>query len=129
MRKELIPGELIIAVDFDGTITDNPDITDKELHLRDNCTEVLARLKDDGVRLVLWTCRTGHHLEQAKEFLVENNLLGVFEAVNDHIPEIYEKYEETSRKVGADIYIDDKGFGCKLDTLWKDLEKYVYGEE
>lgn len=128
LKKSLIEGELIIAIDFDGTITNNPDIIEGDLQIREDCARVLNKLHEDGVRLILWTCRTGHWLTQAKEFLVKENLIGVFEVINDHISEVYDKYSETSRKVGADIYFDDKGFGCNPDTMWQDLENYVYGE-
>lgn len=129
MTKPLIQHELIIAIDFDGTITTNPDISDEELTLRPDCRRVLERLFDTGVKLVLWICRTEKYLTDAKTFLFGQGLLGLFTTINDHIPEVHKKYKVTARKVGADIYLDDKNFGCNPETLWIDLEKHIYGEE
>jgi len=129
LTKALIEGEIIIAIDFDGTITTNPDISESELILRPECKRVLNRMFDTGVKLILWTCRTGEHLTKAKAFLFGEGLYGVFTSINDHIPQVYTKYSDASRKVGADLYLDDKNFGCDVNTMWTELEKYIYGEE
>lgn len=130
MGKSLIEGELIIAVDFDGTITTNPDIDmEKELELQPECARVLRRMEDDGIKLILWTCRTGEALDQAETFLLQNNLYYVFDAINDQTDEVNEKYApNVARKVGADVYYDDKALlGAKVD--WLHFEKFIYGEE
>lgn len=123
--KALIEGELIIAVDFDGTITTEPDIG-KELVLRENCKEVLERLSDDGVQLILWTCRSGAHLAEAELFLGSVGLLGVFNTINKQLPQVVEKYPDEARKVGADVYFDDKN-AMGIEVNWNEFEKFIYG--
>lgn len=99
-------GHFIIAVDFDKTlITDNswPDVDGKpNVHL----IEYPNREKRRGSKIILWSCRAGETLEAAVKFCEENGL--TFDAINDNIPEIVEAYKSNSRKVSADIYLDDK---------------------
>ena len=94
----------IIAVDFDGTLCDGcwPDIGEPNLKL---IGELIYR-RSLGNKLILWSCRAGEQLKQAVEWCNSYGL--IFDAVNDNIPEIVEKYGSNSRKITADIYIDDK---------------------
>jgi hydroxymethylpyrimidine pyrophosphatase-like HAD family hydrolase len=95
-----------IAVDFDGTIVEHeyPEIGKEKLF----AFQTLKELNKMGVRLILWTFRTGKELEDAVEFCRMNGV--DFYAVNKNYPE--EIFDETvSRKIDADIYIDDKNIG------------------
>lgn len=94
----------IIAVDFDGTLCSDcyPDIGKPNLPL----IELLKALKREGCRIVLWTCRCGRELEQAVQWCEEFGL--EFDKVNRNTDEILEKYGSDSRKIYADVYIDDK---------------------
>lgn len=94
----------IIAVDFDGTLcTDRyPGIGMPNLGL----IRLLKELQKEGCLLVLWTCRCGRELEQAVLWCSEMGLH--FDKVNENTDEIIEKYGSDSRKIYADIYIDDK---------------------
>ncbi len=98
---------LKIAVDFDGTIVEHkyPEIGKEKLF----AFETLKALNKDGHQLILWTIRTGKELDEAVEYCRRNGV--EFYAVNKNYPE--EIYEEgvTSRKVLADIYIDDRNVG------------------
>lgn len=123
MSSTLIKDYVIIGVDFDGTITTERDMG-HELILRDNCKETLTWLKNRGVRLVLWTCRTGDALEEAMEFLKDHEMTELFVAVNDQIPEVVEKYSESARKLGADFYIDDKNIFCQ-EVDWYDIYAHL----
>lgn len=125
MTKALIDGELIIAVDFDGTITTEPDIG-KKLVLRENCKEVLQRMSEDGIKLILWTCRSGEHLAEAISFLDNSGLLELFDVVNKQLPQVVEKYPDEARKVGADVYFDDKN-AMGIEVNWDEFEKFIYG--
>ena len=94
----------IIAVDFDGTLcTDRyPEIGFPNLPL----IYLLKRLKQQEKKLILWTCRCGKELQAAMEWCKK---LGIeFDAVNENLPEIIEKYGTDARKIYADVYIDDK---------------------
>ena len=56
--------------------------------------------------MILWTCRNGIDLTKAIEFC--RNIGLVFDAINDNLPEIKVKYQNNSRKIFANIYIDDR---------------------
>ncbi|MDQ1332442.1 MAG: hypothetical protein QG576_476 [Bacteroidota bacterium] len=95
-----------IAVDFDGTIVDHqyPDIGKEKLF----AFQTLKELEKRGARLILWTFRTGKELDDAVEFCRKNGI--EFYAVNKNYPEeIFDN--NVSRKIDADIYIDDKNVG------------------
>ena len=95
-----------IAVNFDGTIVEHeyPLIGKEKLF----AFQTLKELNKMGARLILWTFRTGKELDEAVEFCRKNGV--EFYAVNKNYPE--EIYNETiSRKIDADIYIDDKNAG------------------
>lgn len=101
-----MPNSLTIAVDFDGTIVENrfPEIGKPMLF----AFESLKKLQAEGHRLILWTYRHGERLDEAVEFCKKNGL--EFYAVNKSYPE--EKFDETiSRKILADIFIDDRNLG------------------
>lgn len=106
----------IIAVDFDGTLCiDNyPDIGTPNIPL----IYLLKQLKQQGKKTILWTCRCGKELEKAKEWCKSLGL--EFDAVNENLPEIIEKYGSNSRKIFADVYIDDKScFPWITNTDWR----------
>jgi hydroxymethylpyrimidine pyrophosphatase-like HAD family hydrolase len=110
-----------IAVDFDGTIVEHeyPDIGKEKLF----AFQTLKEFNKLGARLILWTFRTGKELEDAVEFCKKNGI--EFYAVNKNYPEeIYD--ESVSRKIDADIFIDDKNVGGfpGWSTIWQILNPY-----
>ncbi|HOE39918.1 MAG TPA: hypothetical protein PLG05_10270 [Bacteroidales bacterium] len=95
-----------IAVDFDGTIVEHkyPDIG----NIIPGSFEVLRELQAQGHKLILWTVRDGIDLQDAVDFCLKNGV--IFWAINESIPnEEFNKY--ISRKIDADIYIDDRNIG------------------
>ena len=97
---------LIIAVDFDGTIVEDayPKIGKPNIF----AFETLKRLQEDGHRLILWTYRCGDKLDDAVAFCKENGIN--FYAVNKSFEE--EEYtNDISRKINADLFIDDRNVG------------------
>lgn len=96
----------IIALDFDGTLVEDkfPDIGEPNQALF-SCAKMW---QSKGAKLILWTCRDNERLRAAISFCYGQGL--VFDAVNENLPEIQEKYGGDTRKVFADIYIDDKAF-------------------
>ena len=84
------------AVDFDGTLCRNawPDIGEANTEL----IEQLILARSQGVAVVLWSCREG----EAAGFGL------YFDAVNKNVPERVALYGADSRKVSADVYIDDR---------------------
>lgn len=97
---------LIIAVDFDGTIVEDayPKIGKPKLF----AFETLKKLQEEGHRLILWTYRSGNKLDEAVSFCEANGI--VFYAVNSSFSgEEYSK--NISRKIHADLFIDDRNIG------------------
>ena len=95
-----------IAIDFDGTIVDHeyPGIGKEKLF----AFQTLKELEKLGARLILWTFRTGKELDDAVAYCRDNGI--EFYAINKNYPE--EIFDETiSRKIDADIYIDDRNIG------------------
>lgn len=97
----------IIAVDFDGTIVDDkyPGIGKPKLF----AFETLKKLQEDGYRLVLWTYRYGEKLHDAVAFCRENGI--EFYAVNSSFEGEEFDLETQSRKIHADLFIDDRNLG------------------
>lgn len=99
---------MTIAVDFDGTIVEHcyPKIG-KELPF---ATQTLRMLIEDRHKLILWSVREGKLLEEAVEWCRERGI--EFYAVNKDFPEEdLEKNQHFSRKLKADIWIDDRNIG------------------
>lgn len=99
---------MIIAVDFDGTIVDNkyPEIGDERIF----ATDTLKQLIDDHNQLILWTCREGKLLDDAVNWCKERGV--EFWAINKDYPEEdTEKNLHFSRKIKADLFIDDRMVG------------------
>lgn len=59
-----------------------------------------------GDTVILWTCREGRRLAEAVAFLRNNGLVPNF--VNANCPQGIRRMGHDSRKVYADVYIDDK---------------------
>ena len=113
---------LIIAVDFDGTIVEDayPKVGEPMIFAFDT----LKRLQSQGHRLILWTYRSGKKLDEAVAFCKENGL--EFYAVNKNFPE--ENYDEKySRKIHADLFIDDRNVGGFLG--WTAIYKLIFNHE
>lgn len=105
----------ILAVDFDGTLVNDefPEVGFAHYEIID----LLKRLHKKGVKIILWTCRTGQHLEDAISFC--NVVKLPLDAVNKNIPEVIAMYGEDTRKVFADLYLDDKAVPVPLDeSFW-----------
>lgn len=113
--------KLVIAIDFDGTIVE--DAYPKVGKPRIFAFETMKRLQKDGHRLILWTYRCGSKLEDAVEFCKENGI--TFYAVNQSFPE--EQFDNSvSRKIYADIYIDDRNIGGVLG--WGEVFQIITNE-
>lgn len=116
-----------IAVDFDGTIVEHqyPEIGKEMLF----AFQTLRELEKKGALLILWTFRTGKELREAVEYCRINGV--EFYAVNKNYPE--EVFEEAtvSRKINADIYIDDRNIGGfpGWSSIWQLLNPFELQEQ
>lgn len=100
----------IFAIDFDGTLCEHnfPNIGQPNLCLINNLIDY--KHKYPKTKYILWTCRRGIYLEEAKIFCEEHGLK--IDYYNENIPEIIKEMGGDSRKIFADLYIDDKGYFC-----------------
>lgn len=98
---------MVIAVDFDGTIVEHryPSIGE-EIPF---AVETLKLLQQDKHRLILWSVREDELLEEAVEWCKERGL--EFYAVNKDYPEESREDKGFSRKLKADLFIDDRNVG------------------
>ena len=113
--------KLIIAIDFDGTIVEDgyPGIGKPRIF----AFETLRKLQEDGHRLILWTYRSGSRLNEAVEFCKDNGI--EFYAVNKSFEE--EQFDDTkSRKIYADLFIDDRNIGGVLG--WGEIYQMITNE-
>lgn len=113
--------KLIIAIDFDGTIVEDgyPSIGKPRIF----AFETLRKLQEDGHRLILWTFRSGKTLDEAVAFCKENGI--EFYAVNKSYEE--EVLDDTkSRKIYADLFIDDRNIGGVLG--WGEVYQMITNE-
>ena len=97
---------LTLAIDFDGTIVEDayPKIGKPNAF----AFETLKKLQQNGHRLILWTYRHGKSLDEAVAFCKKNGL--EFYAVNCSFPnEVFDP--KKSRKINADLFIDDRNVG------------------
>ncbi len=96
-----------LAIDFDGTVVDDayPGIGKPKIF----AFETLRKLQSEGYRLILWTYRHGKTLDEAVEFCRKNGV--EFYAVNSSFEgEIFD-HSQASRKIDADLFIDDRNLG------------------
>lgn len=112
---------MTIAVDFDGTIVEHryPHIG-RELPF---AIETLKKIKEEGHKLILWSVREGDLLDEAINFCKERGL--EFYAVNrDYPEETAEANRHFSRKLKADLFIDDRNLGGLPD--WGTIYRMVH---
>lgn len=115
---------MIISVDFDGTIvTQNyPNVGELLPHAK----EVLREWHDKGYKIIINTCRIKSQLEDARAFLIEHNI--PFDAINENLPERIRYFNGDTRKISADVYIDDRGlFTKKID--WLEIKRLMEEKE
>ena len=108
---------MIIAVDFDGTLVDHryPEIGE----LKPGGVKALKAFHKAGHKIIIWTCRQGAHERDVRQFLLENRI--PFDSINMPIP----GYDLATRKIYADIYIDDKGL--RFNDNWDEICEWITG--
>jgi len=93
----------IVAVDFDGYLVEDkfPSIGEPRAFE----IALVKALYNMGVRTILWTSRTDEHLEAALKTCESFGLN--FDAVNTNVDEVKELTGKDTRKVYANLYLDD----------------------
>lgn len=90
---------MIIAVDYDDTLAHDgqPNLV------------LISRLhgaQRQGHTVILWTCREGKSLQEALDLLLRHGFRP--DLVNRNAPAAVRYIGHDSRKIYADLYIDDK---------------------
>lgn len=95
---------MVYCIDFDGTLCANefPEIGED----KPDIINFVKQLKQDGHKVILWTCRSGRELLEAIAWCAVKGIR--LDAVNQNLPEHIMRYGGDTRKVFADYYIDDK---------------------
>lgn len=130
---------MIVAVDFDGILCRDefPGIGAPNHRMISLVREII----DAGHEVVLWTGRADDRLVEAVRWCEDRGLH--FCAVNDNAPSNRARYEhlypDGTRKVYADVYMDDKdarfrltvaekGYGKALEYLEYSARKVIYND-
>ena len=113
---------MTIAVDFDGTIVEHryPAIGPEKPFAIDTLKYLCAQRH----KLILWTVREGELLDEAVAYCRRRGL--EFYAVNKNYPEEKPTHEGYSRKLQADLFIDDRNLGGLPD--WGEIYRMLSGE-
>lgn len=112
----------VIALNFDGTLCENnyPNIgAVKSMHKVVH--EYIRAEHKKGTVIILWTCRAGNALGDAVEFCMKNDI--PIDYVNENDPERVKLYGSDSRKISADMYIDDKALAFNVFLFIQKLRK------
>ena len=111
---------MIIAVDFDGTVVKHRyPLIGEEIPF---ATEALKMLIKEKHRLILWTVREGKLLDEAVEWCKQRGV--EFYAVNRDYPEEDAAHNGFSRKIKADVFIDDRNLGGLPD--WGQIYRMIH---
>lgn len=102
----------IIAVDFDGCLCSNeyPAIGEPNIP----AIEELIASRAAGNRIILWTCRRDRELHRAIMWCAARGL--VFDAVNENLPDVIERFGGDCRKVFANEYWDDRAHFVRYEA-------------
>lgn len=106
---------MTVAVDFDGTLCEKrwPELGQPNKKLINH----LIMMRKRGHKVILNTNREHYDfidrkgnkrdlLQEALDFCQDNGL--IFDAVNENLPELIAIFGHDSRKISANIYIDDQ---------------------
>lgn len=108
---------MIIAIDYDETITDNTP-RPFEGKIRPEAREYIRKLYEKGYTLILWTARQDPYYQEAIDRLQREDLYKYFT--------FGKKSDLRIGKLGkieADFYIDDKS--CLGEINWKEIYEYI----
>lgn len=100
---------MIIAVDFDGTIVEHryPKIG-KEIPF---AIQTLRTLIKEGHQLILWSVREGALLQEALDWCHERGVDFYSANMDEPVTDTQERNRNYSRKIKADLFIDDCNLG------------------
>ena len=96
---------MTIGIDFDGTLVSwNFPLVGKDIGAAKVCRDLVKK----GVKIILYTMRNKELLDDAVKWCEDNDIK--LYGVNENPSQTW----SDSRKVHADVYIDDQALGCPL---------------
>lgn len=107
---------LTIAIDFDGTI-----VKEKYPGFGDpipGAKEAINSLYEMGHEIIINSCRAGIHQENMINYLQQAGIF--YHHVNENPAWRIELYKLDCRKIGADVYIDDRNIFCR-EINWNEI--------
>lgn|GEM_PF-1457950 len=112
---------MIIAVDFDGTLAldEYPGIGEQTDEMR-ILTTLLRQAQYEKHSVILDTCRAGDRLQEAVLWL-KNTAHFSPDFVNENVPERIEQFGGDTRKISADLYIEDSAAGFTFEGAFAAL--------
>lgn len=99
----------IVGLDFDGTLVENrfPDIGEVLESMQIRIQKEIDKYGEDNVDFILWTCRSGRYLKEAKKFIEDSNLPVKY--FNESHPQVLDwDGWECSEKIFCNVYYDDR---------------------
>lgn len=110
----------VIGIDFDGTIVEDnyPEIG----KVKKGAMLTLKQLANRGHKIVIWTCRDYGVIADFFTAQKIKGLLPINLYINENPSELRNRFGNDPRKIGADIFIDDKNIFCK-DIDWNDIRE------
>ena len=116
-------GKKIIAIDFDGVIYEEgayPFVGEPI----PKAIDTINKYYNQGHTIIIWTCREGEAAEEAILALERDGAKYHFFNNNDH--NRIAQYNNDSRKIGCDIYIDDKSLNFLVNGVdWDDIATMI----
>jgi len=116
---------MIIAIDWDGTITEDPgDEYPKIGKLLPDAKEIINKLYDEGHHIIIWTVRYGYALEDMIKFILKEGIK--IHGVNNNLLS-NQVVRPVSPKILFDVVIDDRNIlGI---PPWKEIYEIIKGLE
>lgn len=110
---------VLVAIDFDGTLTKKDDFINKDIIFDKKAIKWLRKIRKLPVKLIMWTCRENEKLEIA---INELKKIGIeFDYLNEDNGK-----RGIHKKISAEFYIDDRANDHKI--RWRKIYKLIKKE-
>jgi len=117
-----VNNKLIIAMDFDGTLTQNA-IIDGVLTPRPEIIDFTKKMYNEGNCIIIWTCRyLEEDIKSMKKFLKRNDVR--YHYINENVEGLP---FHTSNKIFYDVLYDDRA--GNVHDLFKILTQLDFNED